>query len=438
MNWRSGLLILGTLILLPLAGCEKGDANSPEAAAAAAMKERPPTPVSAAVAIARDVPVYLDEIGKTAARDSVMVQPQISGKVISVHFTDGATVKKGDLLFTIDERPFQAALALAQATLAENQAKLKFAQSEMERTEEIKTTGAVSKTEIEQKINAVAVAQAQVQWGEANVEQAKLNLEYCQIHSPIDGRAGRRLVDPGNVVNSGGSNSGTNLLLIQSLDPIYADFTVTENELGTVRKFMADGVLKLEDPQGKLQAFVDIPGDAAKVVAALSSVGVAPSAPIDSIAPATQMSSATTRPSGPREGRLTFLDNTVQDRAGTVSLRATLPNPDSYFWPGQFVKVRLVLTTKHDAVLVPAAAIQIGQQGSFVFVVKADGTAEQRNVATGQRQGDMIVIDRGVTAGEQVVTQGQMMVIPGGKVAVTNAPAASQPSQTVAEGSDQP
>jgi membrane fusion protein, multidrug efflux system len=426
MNWRSGLLILGTFVLMPaLAGCEKGDANS----AAAATKERPGTPVVAALAVSKDVPVYLDEIGRTTARESVMVQPQITGKVTSINFVDGAMIKKGELLYTIDERPFEAQLALAEATLAENRAKLKFAQDEMARMEEIKSTGAVSKTEIDQKINAVAVAQAQVQWGEASVQQAKLNLEYCRIESPIDGRAGKRMVDPGNIVNSGGSNSGTNLLLIQSLDPIYADFTVTENELGTVRKFMADGVLKLEDPQGKLQAFVDIPGDSAKVVSALSG-SVA--------APATQMaSSATTRPSGPREGRLTFLDNTVQDSAGTVRLRATVPNSDRYFWPGQFVRVRLVLTIKRDAVLVPLSAIQIGQQGPFVYVVKSDSTVELRPVVQGQRQDELVVLNSGVATGEQVITKGQMLLSPGAKVMVTNAPApgAAPTSQAVAEGS---
>ncbi len=425
MIWRSGLLITTiSTLLLASAGCEKGD-TKPAAAAAA---NNPGTPVVAAAAIARDVPVYLDEIGRTSARESVTIQPQISGKIVSVHFTDGAVIKKGDLLFTIDERPFKAALDLAAATLAENKAKLKFAEDEMRRMEEIKSTGAVSATEIDQKRNAVAVAEAQVQWGEANVEQAKLNLEYCRITSPIDGRAGRRLVDPGNVVNSGGSNSGTNLLLIQSLDPIYADFTVTENELGTVRKFMADGVLKLEDPQGKLQAFVDIPGDAVKVVSALSSSGKAPAATMP-----------TSRPSGPREGRLTFLDNTVQDAAGTVRLRATVPNDDRYFWPGQFVNVRLVLTVKAGAVLVPNSAIQIGQQGPFVYVVKAaDSTAELRPVAVGQRQDELIVLNSGVSAGEQVITKGQMLLSPGAKVMVTAQPQpqAAPTSQAVAEGSN--
>ena len=432
MTWRLGCLLILVMALALQNGCEKGgEANSPEAAAKAAMAERPPTPVLAALATSKDVPVYLDEIGRTSARESVMVQPQVSGKVVSLHFTDGGNVKKGDLLFTIDERPFKAALALTQATLQENRAKLKFAQNELKRMEEIKTTGAVSQTEFDQKVNAVAVAEAEVSWGEASVEQAQLNLEYCQIRSPINGRAGRRLVDPGNVVNSSGPNGGTSLLLIQSLDPIYADFTVTENELGTVRKFMAEGVLPFEDPQGKLTAFVDLPGDAASVVSALSSRGGSSATNV----PATQAATPTTRPAGPREGKLTFLDNAVQQEAGTVKLRATLPNSDSYFWPGQFVKVRLVLTTKTNAVLVPAASIQIGQQGSFVFVVKPDGTAEQRNVVTGQRQGDMIVIDKGVSTGETVVTQGQMMIAPGGKVAVTNMPAAPT-SQAVAQRSE--
>jgi multidrug efflux system membrane fusion protein len=148
--------------------------------------------------------------------------------------------------------------------------------------------------------------------------------------------------------------------------------------------------------------------------------------------------SPTTRPSGPREGRLTFLDNTVQDSAGTVRLRATVPNSDRYFWPGQFVRVRLVLTTKRDAVLVPLSAIQIGQQGPFVYVVKSDSTVELRPIVQGQRQDDLVVLNSGVAAGEQVITKGQMLLSPGAKVTVTNAapaPGAAPTSQAVAEGS---
>ena len=401
--------------------------------------ERPPAAVITTAAVTRDVPVYIDQIGRTSARESVTIQPQISGKITQLHFTDGAMVKKDDLLFTIDPRPFEAALKQAEAILAESRAKLKFAQDEAKRMEEIRNTGAVSITEWEEKVNAVAIAEAQVLSGEAAVQTAKLNLEYCQIRSPIDGKASVRLVDPGNVVSAGGAEGGSKLLTIQKFDPIYADFTVTENELGTVRKFMAQGLLPQGDPQGRLKVLVDVPGDAQQIVAALG-------------AGAKPVTQPATRPAGPREGVLTFLDNAVQQGTGTVRVRATLPNDDSYFWPGQFVRVRLVLTTQKDAVLVPERAQQIGQQGPFVYVVK-QGTvkdpagkeqqatiAELRPVVLGQRQEEMVVVEQGLSAGEQVVIQGQMAIVPGGPVRVTPPSPADAPAgekAAVAQGNAQ-
>ena len=226
------------------------------------------------------------------------------------------------------------------------------------------------------------------------------------------------------------------MLTIQRLDPIYADFTVTENQLGTVRKFMAQGVIPEADPQGSLKALVDIPGDARDVIDALGGGRAAtqPAGAATTMATATTNATASTRPAtkiGPREGVLTFLDNTVQNATGTVKVRATLPNADRYFWPGQFVQVRLVLTVKKGAILVPNGATQIGQNGPFVFVVTGDSSAEMRPVTLGQRQGDLVVVESGVSAGERVITAGQNMVAPGGKVHVAEEPA---PQQSVAEG----
>jgi multidrug efflux system membrane fusion protein len=392
----------------------------------AASAERPPAAVMTASAVSKDVPVYIDEVGRTSAIESVTIQPQVSGKITQVHFTDGADVEKGQVLFTIDPRPFEAALAEAQAAAAEDRANVKFARDEVTRVEGIRQTGAVSKQEYEQKANAAAVAEAKVQAADAKIATAKLNLEYCTIESPISGRAGNRLVDPGNVVSGGPAMAGTKLLVIQKLDPLYADFTVTENAFGTVRKFMAEGRLPSGDPQGKMKVLVDIPGDARQVIDA---VGVGATTQPASTQP---IAGATTRPSaGPREGLLTFLDNAVQSETGTVRVRATVPNADRYFWPGQFVNVRLVLTTKQNAVLVPATAQQIGQQGPFVYVIeqgkvkdpatgneKSATIAALRPVVVGQRQGDMLVIEQGVKAGDQVIVQGHMMVMPGGPVMV--------------------
>jgi RND family efflux transporter MFP subunit len=183
-------LIFVVAAVLILAGCEKhGDQ------AALLAPERPPAPVVAVPAVAQDVPLYIDEIGRTAARESVTVQPQLTGKVVEIHFTDGQNVKKGELLFRIDPRPFQATLAQAEASLAQARADLEWSQSEFKRFSEVQASGAVSKTDIEQKRNAVNVAEAKVKAAEASVERARLDLEYCTITSPIDGRAGQHLVD---------------------------------------------------------------------------------------------------------------------------------------------------------------------------------------------------------------------------------------------------
>jgi multidrug efflux system membrane fusion protein len=350
------------LAILLLTGCD---------AKAQQSFERPPAPVSVVAAASEDVPVYLDEIGKSVAREVVSIQPQVSGRITALHFADGADVKKGDPLFTIDPRPFQAALDAAEADLAEARAALDLARVQYARAADLVETNAVSRSEYDTRKSAVEVAEAQIGRGQAAVETARLNLEYCSVRSPIDGRTGHRLVDVGNVVEA---NKGP-LLVIQRLDPIYADFTITENDLTDVQKNMEQGTLRVE------VRLPDEPGDA-------------------------------------RPGELTFLDNAVQDGTGTVKLRATIPNRDQRFWPGRFVKVRLVLSTIQNAVLVPASAPQTSAKGEFVYVVKEDSTAEMRPVTLGQRHEDRVVVAQGLAAGERVVIEGQMAIMPGGKVRV--------------------
>ncbi|MEK6336209.1 MAG: efflux RND transporter periplasmic adaptor subunit [Acidobacteriota bacterium] len=405
------LIFLAGLSAVLTAGC----ANK-----AAQNFARPPAPVSVTVAIAQDVPTYLDAIGKTVAREVVSVQPQVSGRITQIHFTDGANVRKGDLLFTIDTRPFEAKLRQAQANLAKDAAakkqaeanlakeiaQAKWGETQVKRYRTLVESGVVPREQYEElranldALNAnVGAARAAV--GSANevmksdqaaIESARVDLSYCYIRSPIDGRAGQRLVDIGNVVNPGGSNSGgasgnTNaLLVIERLDPIYADFTISQDHLAEVQVQMRAGTLRTE---------VHLPDNPENYVT----------------------------------GQLTFLDNAVQNETGTVNLRATIPNDGHRFWPGRFVNVRLVLSTIHQAVLIPAAAPQMSAKGSFVYVVKADSTAEQRPVTLGQRQGDLVVVVTGVQAGEQVVTNGQIGVSPGGKVLIqqpsANVPAAA-------------
>jgi multidrug efflux system membrane fusion protein len=380
MTVRSALLGLA-LIFAGLAACNK----KPEA-----NFERPPAPVTVARAVARDVPVYIDAVGKTVAREVVSVQPQVSGRVTQIHFTDGANVKIGDLLFTIDPRPYQAQLDQAEANVAQAEAALSLAKVNFARVEKVSDPRAVSRQDFDARKSAVESAEATLKQNRAAVENARLNLEYCTIRSPINGRAGQRAVDVGNVVSA---NNGS-LLVIQRLDPIYADFTVTESELSGVQRNMAKQALKVE---------VRLPDDGTE----------------------------------PREGNLTFLDNSVQEGSGTVKLRATLNNNDRSFWPGRFVKVRLILQTQRDAVLVPADAPQLSAKGPFVYVVKPDSSAELRPVKVGQRQEDLIVIKDGLKADERVVVSGQLGVTPGGKVRVLQptdpakaAPSANPPAKS--------
>jgi len=300
-------------------------------------------------------------------------------------FQDGADLAKGQLLFVIDARPYQAQLDSAKGALAQAKAALALAKVEFARTSELLASKVTSKQDYDSKKSTVEVDQAQMESAEAALETAQLNLEYCYIHSPIQGRAGARLVDIGNVVQA----NTTGLLLIQRLDQIYADFTITERDLPNVQKEMTRGTLK---------TLVRLPSDAEE------------------------------RSHG---GKLTFLDNNVQNGTGTVFLRATISNPDHHFWPGQFVNVRLVLATQKGAVLIPNQATQISQKGPFVYVVKPDNTADLRLVTLGQRQGENVVITQGVAAGESVIVAGQMTVAPNGKVHVDTAgagPAAGAPA----------
>lgn len=365
-----GLMGIG---LLAAGGCNRDQAS----AASAGPAPMPPQRVTVSDAVTKDVPVYLDEIGRCTALESVTITPQVAGIITERRFQDGADLKKGQVLFTIDTRPYKAALDSAKAQLAQAKAAQAFAKLELDRYSAVANTKAISKSDFDTKQNAMDVANAQYEAAQAAVETAQVNLDYCTIAAPIDGRAGARLVDAGNVVKA---NEGS-LLSIQHLDPIYADFTITERDLPSVQQFMAKGTLKTE---------VRLP--------------------IDGLNDA-------------RTGNLIFLDNAVQDGSGTVKLRAQIPNKDHHFWPGQFVNVRLVLTVK-PSVLVPSTASQVSQQGLFVFKVVADEksptklSVAQQPVTLGQRHGDLVAIDSGLSDGDRVVTTGQMMLQPGSAVMV--------------------
>ena len=360
------LYVLALFVLqMTASGCNRANPQ-------AAGSQMPPPLVSVAKAQAQDVPVYLDEIGKSYAFESVTVTPQVGGRITERQFQDGADLAEGQLLFMIDPRPYQAQLDSAKGALAQAKAALELAKVEFARSSELFNSKVIAKQDYDSKRSTVEVDQAQVESAQGALETAQLNLEYCSIHSPIQGRAGARLVDVGNVVQA----NTTALLLIQRLDPIYADFTITERDLPNLQKEMTRGTLK---------TFVRLPSDPEEHA---------------------------------RGGKLTFLDNTVQNGTGTVVLRATVSNPDHHFWPGQFVNVRLVLATQKGAVLIPNQATQISQNGPFVYVVKPDNTADLRLVTLGQRQGHNIVVSQGVAPGESVIVSGQMTVAPNGKVRV--------------------
>jgi multidrug efflux system membrane fusion protein len=315
----------------------------------------PARPVSVAKVIAKDVPLYLDEIGTCAAYETVQVQAQVSGQIVARNFQDGAEVKKGDLLFSIDPRPFQAALEQAQAQAVLDQLTL-------QRQADLRAKKVTSPQDFD-------TAQANARKSEAAVAAAQVNLDYCYIKSPINGRIGLRNVDVGNLVGP----SSPSLVTIQGLDPIYTDFTIAEPDLPLVRRYLGNPNVKVltrsEDE--------NIP---------------------------------------PRAGELYFIDNAVQPGAGTVKARAVTPNPDRALWPSQFVRVRLILDVLKDAKLVPSGAVQIGQNGPYVFVVKADSTLELRPVKPGQPQGDLTVVNEGLQTGESVVVSGQLQLAPGTKV----------------------
>jgi membrane fusion protein, multidrug efflux system len=340
--------------------------------------QRPPAQVIVAETIAKDVPLYIDQIGTCTAFEVVSIRPQASGQITEIHFTDGNDLKKGDPLFTIDPRPYQATLKQAKASLAQSKASLDLAKLEFERAQKLLPDNAISKEDYDTRQSAVTVAEAQEQAGQAAVQTAQVNLDYCFIRSPIDGRAGQRQVDIGNTVTA---NSGTTLLVIQRPNPIYADFTITERDLASVRREMAKGTLK---------TYVRLPDES---------------------------------DANAREGDLTFLDNAVQEETGTVKLRATLQNTDYHFWPGQFVQVKLVLDILKNAVLAPSEAIQTSQNGSFVYVIGQESMAELRLVKLGQLQGKFVVVTDGLKASEKVVTGGHLMVTPAGKVLVVDAAA---------------
>jgi RND family efflux transporter MFP subunit len=359
-----------------------------------AKKAPPAAPALPAVqvtnVITRDVPLYLDEIGNCSANNTVKVEAQVSGQISVRHFQEGAAVKKGDLLYSIDPRPFQAALGQAQGQLAEARSQQALDETNLKRAQDLFAKGAIDKQDLDLAETTVRNDAAKTQAAEATVAAAQVNLDFCEINAPIDGQAGAALVDIGNVVS--GSNGGANgevLVTIEALDPIYTYFAVAQSDLPKVRPFL---------DKGNLQVQTQAPGD----------------------------------PSASRTGRVDFVDNTIQPGAGTLRMRASTPNSDRMFWPVQFVRARLILDTLPEAKLVPQQAVQISQRGPYVFVLNRDNAVDLRPVKPGQPQeGGLVVIEEGLQADETVVVTGQLALAPGRKVAPQPFDAPNQPPPSV-------
>ncbi len=359
-GWCAGAL-LATLMMWT--GCGAKPAKS----AGVQMEFR--VPVTVSTASMKSVPVQVEAIGNVEAYSNVSVRTQIAGEIERAYFTQGQDVKKGQLLFTLDRRPFQTSLDQLNANLARDQAQLANAQAQAERNDKLFQEGIISKDQFDTFRTTARAQEATVHAGEAAIENSKVSLSYCSIYAPIDGRTGAYQVYPGNIVKA----DDTVLVVINQVHPIYVTFAVPEQYLNEVRDYQARGPLVVE---------AHIPSD--------------------------------TRP--PSLGELTFIDNAVDIPTGTIKMRATFKNPDNRLWPGQFINVVMRLSVQHNATVVPSQAVQTGQVGKYLFVVKPDSTADLRTVSAGETVGGETVINKGVAPGEIVVTDGQLLLAPGSKV----------------------
>jgi multidrug efflux system membrane fusion protein len=383
--------ILFSAAVLALAGCSAKKAP-------AAAGGLPPVPVTVAIAASESVPEEIRVVGDVEPSSTVQIKSQVAGELTQVHFTEGQNVEQGQLLFEIDARPYEEALRQAEANVARDQAQLnqaeatrlkdiaslKNADADADRYTALQKEGVVSRQQAEASRTSADVLKESIRADEASIESArasmnadisavataKLNLGYCRIESPVSGRTGNLLVQAGNLVKV----NDVPLVVINRIAPIFVSFGVPEEQLTEVRARYASG--------NKLG--VDV-------------------TPQDAAGP-------------PVHGVLTVVDNTVDSTTGTIKLKATFPNDDRRLWPGQFVNVVLTLNTQKDATVIPSEAVQAGQQGSFVYVVKPNKTVEARVVKVGQTLERRVVIDKGLAAGERVVTDGQLLLFPGAPV----------------------
>jgi len=371
----------GLVLLALLAACKRGG-----------QQQGPPqgegVPVTVAQVEKRTVPQQVSAIGTVEPMHTVQVRSQVGGTLVGVHFQEGEEVEKGDLLFTIDARPYQAALVQAQSAVARDRAKMLDAEATARRYEELAKKEYVTQQQAESARAEAVALKATVSADEAAVDQAKLNLAYCAIRSPVTGRTGGLLLHAGNVVKA----NDAALVVIDQMQPIYVAFAVPERVLPQIRARDGERVpvsARLSDQRpGEVPESSAIRGEAA-------------------------------------QGVLTFVDNAVNSATGTIMLKATFENKDESLWPGSFAVATVTLGEIRDATVAPSQAVQRGQQGQYVFVVKQDGTVESRPVVVAMQDERSAVIEKGLTPGETVVTDGQLRLAPGARVQIKGGAAGS-------------
>lgn len=365
------ITLFGFSLLGPIACSDRGKDPSN-------MKKERPVPVTVSMAEGKAVPVQLTAIGNVEAYATVAIKARISGELKEVHFKEGQDVAQGTLLFTIDPDPFEADLKRAQANLAKNVALAKKAEEDLRRYSDLVKKDYISREQYEQSVTNLEALKAQIKADQAAVETVRLLVTYCSIRAPITGRTGTLLADKGNMIKANDDNK--NMVIINQIQPIYVAFSLPEQTLPEIKKYSAAGKLKIKALISKDEEH-------------------------------------------PEEGLITFIDNTVDRTTGTIRLKGTFPNKDRKLWPGQFVNVVLGLTIQANAIVVPSQAVQTGIDGQYVFVVKPNLIVETRPVVIGRSLDGMIVVEKGLQAGEKVVTDGQFLLVPGSKVQIKNGPA---------------
>ncbi len=368
------------VLLMALAGCS---ADSQENGRKSGSTRKATVAVTTALSISKDVPITIEATGRIEASATVGIRSQINGTLETIHFSDGGEVKKGDLLFTIDRRPYLVAVKSKEAMLAKNRAELANAEKELQRYLPAAKSGYVSQEQADQAATKVASLAATVRADEAALDTARLELQFCSLKAPLDGRAGEIQADEGSLVKA---NDDTPLVTINRIAPITVAFDIPGRELPAVQRYLAEGPLAVQ---------VGLPG----------------------------------REGGTAEGSLTFVDNKIDPATGTVLVKADFANTGRDLWPGQLIPVSLRLTTSRDTLVVPSQAVQTGQDGRHVYVVREDSTVEYRPVTVGAGSGGETVIEKGLKEGERVVTDGHLQLVDGGSVVDRSDKAAGSPAQ---------